>query len=85
MNTRHRAWFRMKPGSQASHHFGCRRKTMTSPRSRRFQLHGRKDAEGTGMAGYQVLLSISLLISWKLAIDVGAYFVRTGVLGYLSH
>jgi hypothetical protein len=58
---------------------------MTCPRSRRFQLHGRKDAKGTGMAGYQVLLSNSLLSSRKLAVNAGVDCIRTVMLESFNH
>jgi hypothetical protein len=43
---------------------------MAGPRRGRLQLHAREHAKRTGMAFYEMLLSILFLISWKFAVDV---------------
>ena len=73
----------MKLGGEAGECFGWRGEAMAGAGSSGFELRGRKDAHGAGMATGQMLLDFLPFDGWKLTVDEGVEPVRVEMFGGL--
>src|ERR1700722_12233611 len=73
----------MKLGGKVGECFGAWCKAMARPTGGGFQLCGRKDAQGAGVAAGEMLLDFLLLGCWEFTVDKGVQLARIKMLGGL--